>query len=233
MNNLARPEMDADFGSTFVRTVTSGGSLAVVEPLMAFLGDRGDRPDLRAPVKNARAALIADVAHFINISHGRHPGIIDYAAHKIVDDAARRWMVDAIDGFAAERAFLNRLTVEAGPIRRHTGQDKITALITVQSKNFEMLATSDRKGCPAGAALAFVIDWHHTRPLLDRIALHIGMEPPMLSLPDVATCAALVAKLVNNDAYRRAMGFGADQLLAQQRGLWQLIAARHAETLGR
>lgn len=231
MDNLARPEQDADFGNAFVRLVTSQGSLAVVEPLMAFLGDRGDRPDLRAPVKNARAALIADVAHFINISHGRHPGVVDHAAHKIVDDAARRWLVEAIDGIAAERAYLNRLTVNAGPIRRHTGQDKITALITGQSKNFEMLATSDRKGCPAGAALAFVIDWHHTRPLLDRISLHIGMEPPVIALPDVATCAGLAAQLVQNDAYRRAMGFGAEQLLAQQRGLWQLIAARHVETL--
>ena len=231
MNNLARPEQDADFGKTFVRLVTSQGSLMVVEPLKAFLGDRGDRPDLRTPIKNARAALIADVAHFINISHGRYPGIIDHAASKIVDDVARRWLVQAIDGFAAERAFLNRLTVEAGPIRRHTGQDKITALITGQSKNFEMLATSDRKGCPAGAALAFTIDWHQTRPLLDRIALHIGMEPPVVTLPAVTTTAQLVGQIVQDEAYRRAMGFGAEQLLAQQRGLWHLIAARHAETL--
>ncbi len=233
MDNLARPEQDADFGNAFVALVTSGGSLAVVKPLIAFLGERGDRPDLRAPFKNARAALVADIAHFINISHGRHPGVVDHAAHKIVDDAARRWLVEAIDGFAAERAFLNRLTVNAGPIRRHTGQDKITALITGQSKNFQMLATSDRKGCPAGAALAFVIDWHQTRPLLDRISLHIGMEPPAIALPDVATSAGLAVQLVQNDAYRRAMGFGAEQLLAQQRGLWQLIAARHAETLAR
>ena len=231
MDNLARPELDADFGSAFVQLVSSQGSLPVVEPLMAFLGERSDRPDLRPQVKNARAALIADVAHFINISHGRHPGVVDHAAHKIIDDAARRWLVQAIDGFAGERAYLNRLTVQAGPIRRHTGQDRITALITGQSKNFEMLATSDRKGCPAGAALAFVIDWHQTRALLDRISLHIGMEPPVTQLPDIATCAALAGQLVQSDAYRRAMGFGAEQILAQQRGLWQLIAARHAETL--
>lgn len=231
MDNMARPQQDAAFGSAFVRLVTSQGSLAVVTPLKAFLGDRRDRPDLRAPIKNARAALVADVAHFINISHGRHPGVIDYAADKIADDAARCWLVAAIDGFAAERAFLNRLTVEAGPIRRHTGQDKITALITGQSKNFEMLATSERQGCPAGAAMAFVIDWHQTRPLLDRLALHIGMEPPAVTLPAVTTSVQVAELLVQNDAYRRAMGFGAEQLLAQQRGLWQLIAARHAETL--
>lgn len=231
MDNLARPEMDAAFGDAFVRAVLSDGSLPVARPLLSFLGDRGDRPDLRMAAKNARAGLIADIAHYMNISHGRHPGIIDHAAQKIVDDAARRWLVVAIDAMAAERGFLNALNVAAGPIHRHVGQDRVTVLITGQAKNFAMLATSDRQGCPAGAALAFVIDWHQTRPLLDRIALHIGMEPPKLTLPGVVETAALAEKLAANEGYTRAMGFGSDQLLAQQRGLWQLIAARHAETL--
>jgi hypothetical protein len=231
MDNLARGELDVDFGTAFVRNILEDGSAPVIAPLLAFLGDRGDRPDLRAAVKNARGALIADIAHFINISHGRHPGIIDHAANKIVDDAARKWLVEAIDGFAAERRFLNALTVAAGPIRRHVGQDKITALIAGQSKNFEMLATSDRRGCPAGAALAFVIDWQQSRPLLDRIALHIGMEPRPVTLPLVPDCTRLANGMSNDDAQARAMGFGAQQMLAQQRGLWQLIAARHAETL--
>lgn len=231
MDNLARPQPDADFGTAFVRNILSDGSLPVIQPLIAFLGDRGDRPDLRAPIKNARAALVADIAHFINISHGRHPGVVDHAAHKIVDDAARRWLVEVIDAFAAERAFLNALTVAAGPVRRHVGQDRITALITGQSKNFAMLATSDRKGCPAGAALALTIDWLRTRTLLERVALHLDMEPPKSALPDIETCGALAAELGESEGYRRAMGFGAEQLLGQQRGLWQLIAARHAEML--
>jgi hypothetical protein len=231
MDNLARGEEDVDFGNSFVRNIVDGGSASVIAPLIAFLGDRGDRPDLRAVVKNARGALVADIAHFINISHGRHPGIVDHAAQKIVDPVARNWLIDATDGFAAERQFLNALTVAAGPIRRHVGQDKITALISGQSKNFQMLATSDRKGCPAGAALAFIVDWQQTRPLLERIALHIGMEPPAVRLPSVETCGALANKLAQDDAHVRAMGFGAQQLLAQQRGLWQLIAARHVETL--
>lgn len=231
MDNLARGELDVDFGTAFVRNILTDGSAPVIAPLITFLGDRGDRPDLRAVMKNARGALIADIAHFINISHGRHPGIVDHAAHKIADDAARQWLVEVIDGFAMERRFLNALTVAAGPIRRHVGQDKITALIGGQSKNFEMLATSDRKGCPAGAALAFVADWHQTRPLLERIALHIGMEPPALVLPSVEQCALLAGQLAHNDAYSRAMGFGAQQMLGQQRGLWQLIVARHSETM--
>ena len=231
MDKLTRPELHADFGTAFVRGIVADGSETIIAPLLAFLGDRGDRPDLRPAIKNARGALIADIAHFINISHGRHPGIVDHAANKIIDDDANKWLAEAIDGFAAERRFLNALTVAAGPIRRHVGQDKVTALISGQTKNFEMLATSDRKGCPAGAALAFVVDWRQSRPLLDRIALHIGMEPPMLALPNADHCASVAEQLALNDAYSRAMAFGAQQTLGQQRGLWQLIAARHVETM--
>ncbi len=231
MDNLARPQLDIAFGESFARNIMSDGSLNVIKPLAAFLGDRGERPDLRVHAKNARVALLADIAHFINISHGRHPGIIDHAAHKIVDDAARKWLVEAIDGFVAERAYLNKLTVVAGPIRRQNGQDKITALISGQSKNFEMLATSDRKGCPAGAAIAFVIDWHQTRSLLNAVALHVGLEAPSVTLPSIISCTQLADQLGKDQGYRRAMGFGSDQLLAQQRGLWQLIAARHVEML--
>jgi hypothetical protein len=202
MDNLARPHLDDAFGASFVRTILSEGSLPVVAPLLAFLGNNGERPDLRLPAKAARAALLADIAHFMNISHGRHPGIVDYAAHKIVDDAARKWLVQAIDGVSAERTYLNKLTVTAGPIRRLNGQDKITALIEGQSKNFEMLATSDRKGCPAGAAIAFVVDWHQTRALLDRVALNIGLEAAPVALPSVDDCM-----------------------------MWQLLAARHIEML--
>jgi hypothetical protein len=231
MDNLARPQRDDAFGAAFVRSILSDGSLSVVKPLLAFLGDNSARPDLRSPAKAARAALLADIAHFMNISHGRHPGIIDHTAHKIVDDAARRWLIQAIDGMSAERAYLNDLTVTAGPIRRLAGQEKITAMIELQSKNFEMLATSDRKGCPAGAAIAFVVDWHQTRQLLDRVALNIGLEARPVSLPAIEDCERLAQDLDNGPGYRRAMAFGSDQLLAQQRGLWQLLAARHAEML--
>lgn len=231
MDNLARPEITSDFGSLFVDAVIADGSLVVTAPLADFIGQRSSRPDLRSPYKYARGALVADVAHFINISHGRHPGIVDHAALKIVDDAARKWLIGAIDAFAGERAFLNALTVAAGPERRHNGENKVAALISGQSKNFEMLASSDRQGCPAGAALAFVIDWQRSRPLLNAVALHVGLDAPKCALPGIEECAEVAEKLGTSENYRRAMRFGAQQMLAQQRGLWQLIAARHAETL--
>lgn len=231
MDNLARPEIAIDFGATFVDAVIADGSVEVTAPLAEFIVEGSSRPDLRSPFKFARGALVADVAHFINISHGRHPGVIDHAALKIVEDPARQWLMTAIAAFAQERSFLNALTVAAGPERRHSNENKIAALILGQAKNFEMLASSDRKGCPAGAAIAFVIDWQRTRHLLSAVALHTGLDVPPCALPSIDHCLNLAEKLGTTDSSRRAMRFGAEQILAQQKGLWRLIAARHVETL--
>ncbi len=231
MDNLARPSVINNVEDALMRNILSDGSLPVIAPLVAFLSDDQLRPVLRASGKAAKAALLADIAHFMHISHGRHPGLIDYAANKIVDDAARHWMIQAIDGMLGERAFLNRLTVTAGPIRRLKSHDKVNSLIESQAKNFEMLATSDRKGCAVGVAIAFVMDWLQTRPLLDIVAFQMGLEPPTPTLPTLADCVKLAQGLDRSPSYRRAMAFGADQTLAQQRGLWQLIVARHVEIL--
>lgn len=230
MDNLARPPASDDLGSTFVRHILSNGSLDIVTPLIKFLTDGPDRPQLRLSGKNARTALLADISHFMHILHGRHPGVIEYAAQN-ADGAAQAWLIKAMDGMLAERIYLNTLTVTAGPIRRLPGQDKISLLVESQAKNFQMLASSDRLGCSPGAAISFVLDWHQTRPLLDIVAREMGLMPTSLILPSVLQCQQLADKLNRDAGYRRAMAFGADQTLAQQRGLWQLIIARHVEML--
>lgn len=232
MDNLARPPLVNDAAEIFVRKILSEGSLSVITPLVGFLTDQQHRPALRASGRAIRAALLADIAHFMHILHGRHPGVVEYAAQSIMDDVARDWLIQAIDGMLGERAFLNELTVTAGPIRRLARQDSINALIESQAKNFQMLASSDRKGCAAGAAIAFLLDWHQTRPLLDIVADQMGIAPPTSTLPSVAECALLARKLDGADSYRRAMTFGGEQTLAQQRCLWQLVVARHFEILG-
>jgi hypothetical protein len=231
MDNLARPDGVADFGDSLLRFIGQEGSYGVVEPMHKYLDNNQELPELRMAIKNIRPALIADIAHFMCIAHGRLPGVVDHAATKIVDDAAREWFVQATNAFASERAFLNRLTVAAGPITRQLGQDKITALVTNQVKNFQMIATSDRAGCAAGAAIAFVVDWNRTRMLLNASAINLGLEPGQCGLPDDGLCKALAKQLGHNDAKSRAMIFGADQLLGQQRGLWKIIAARHTAML--
>jgi hypothetical protein len=218
---------NGSFSDSFAALVTASGSTPVSAPLAAFLDRSMASPDLRKSVKDSLPALLADIAHFLNISHGRLPGVIDHAASKIVDGEARGWLTQATTAFAAERAFLNRLTVAAGPIRRHIDQDKVEALLAGQHRSFEMLATSDRRGCPAGAAMAFSLDWCATRGLLDRAALMLGIAGQDCALPDTAATLALANALSGTPAVERAMAFGGDQLLAQQKGLWQLIAARH------
>jgi hypothetical protein len=222
-----RATQSKGFGEGFVSLVAEHGSVPVSGPLMAFLDRCMSSPDLRKSVKDSLPALLADIAHFLNISHGRHPGVVDHASSKIVDPEAREWLGNAITAFTAERSFLNSLTVAAGPIRRHLDQDKIEALLTTQHRSFEMLATSDRKGCPAGAVMAFVLDWHATRPVLDRAAIMLGLEVQTNTLPATNVTVRLADALAKSAAVERAMAFGSQQLLAQQRGLWHLIAARH------
>jgi hypothetical protein len=218
---------ELDFGQQFVASATKYGCRAIVAPLISFLEKSGNAPELRSQVKVCRPALLADIGHFMNICFGRHPGIIDHAGLKIVDQEARGWLAQAIDAFALERSFLNRLTIAAGPVHRQIGQDRVNTLIENQSRSMEMLATSDRNGCPAGAAMAFAIDWQQCRPLLDRAAMILGMEAPNCLLPSIEATAELAQTLANRSIVQRAMLFGSDQMLAQQRGLWQIIATRH------
>lgn len=234
MENLARHEnrpSDAarPFPAALLSMIAADGSISITVPLAKFLASSRDSRDLRSAVKSTRPALIADIAHFLCISHGRQPGIVDHAATKIVDDEARGWLLAATQGFSIERAYLTQLTVAAGPIARQQGQEKITAVLTNQAKSFAMLATSDRNGCAAGSAIAFVLDWQNTRPLIDECALSLGIEPPKCGLPSQAESTALADILSQESAKQRAMTFGVQQMLAQQRGLWQLIAARHTE----
>jgi hypothetical protein len=173
------------------------------------------------------AADIADIAHFLTIIHGRHPGVIDHAATKIVEHSAREWLVQAMDGFITERAFLTRLTVAAGPITNAApGAEASTSAVLGLAKAMDLLAQSDRRGCALGASLALVLDWWTLRPALNAIALRIGMEPPQCRLPEYSATATLGEDLLDEPERERAIGFGARQLLMQHKGLWTLLDSR-------
>jgi hypothetical protein len=229
METVAKLNSGTDFGAVLNSLVDDGGSASITGQLRKYIETSRDPNGLRPRTNVLRPALIADIAHFMCVSHGRHPGVIEHAATKILDEEARAWFVAAIDGFIIERDFLNRLTVAAGPIRSHSGQDKISALLANQAKNFQMLATSDRKGTAAGAAIAFVLDWNASRPLLNSVATSLDLTITANMLPDTAACEAFANAIAKSDNQVRAMTFGAQQLLAQQLGLWQIVAARHAE----
>ncbi len=168
---------------------------------------------------------LADAIHFLCALHGRHPGIVDHAAGRIVEPGARDWLAEAVDAMAAERHHLTRLSVAAGPAPSTPGGAGSETAILAQRSALATLAQSDRRGCALGAALAFAADWHAIRTILDGAGRKLGFElpPNRLGSPDVL---AAVADEAGRTA-ERALLFGAQQLALQHRALWDLLEARH------
>jgi hypothetical protein len=174
----------------------------------------------------ASIANLADAAHYLCMLHGRHPGVIDHAASRTVDNAARSWLLQASDAFAAERAFLTQVTVAVGPLPSTSGQDQCDATVLQQRHALDMLAQSDRRGCAMGAAIALVLDWRAVRKVLEVAALRVGIEPPPSLIPTSSATLAVAKALGTDENITRALHFGARQLLGQHRGLWDLLQAR-------
>lgn len=171
---------------------------------------------------------LADAAHYLCMLHGRFPGVIDHAAAKTVHPAAQGWLATAAEAFAAERSLLTRLAVAAGPLPSTPGQAECDAAVLQQRHALEMLSQSERSGCALGAAVALALDWRAVRRVLDAAARRVSIEPQASTLPsedETRTVAMIVAE---SAAYERAMAFGAQQLLAQHRGLWDLLESRQS-----
>lgn len=187
----------------------------------------GDHPHA-AGFAARQPADLTDAIHYLCVLHGRHPGVIDHAAVRSADNAARQWLVQAIEGFAAERAYLTRIAVAAGPVPSTAGQSDCDATVLGQRHALDMLAQSDRRGCAIGAAFALVLDWGAMRPLLDRVALRLELEPHATRLPPRGDTLAVADALAVEPSVTRAVLFGAGQLVRQHRGLWDLLQARAA-----
>ncbi len=169
---------------------------------------------------------LADVVHHICALHGRMPGVVDHAAQHTVHEAARAWLIKATDGFANERLYLTKLVVAAGPLPSTPGQAESESAVIAQHHALDMLAQSDRKGCAIGAATALVLDWYGVRPLLDKAALRFGVDAVSCTLPSIDDTVAVLTAISETPAVERAVVFGAQQLLGQHRGLWDLLEAR-------
>jgi hypothetical protein len=169
---------------------------------------------------------LADVVHYLSTLHGRHPGVIDLAATHTAVDAARNWLIAAVDGFGVERLYLSKLVVTAGPLPSTPGQAESESAVNGQRHALDMLARSDREGCALGAALTLVLDWHAIRVVLDHAAKRWGMDAPECALPSAAETLDVVRAAATSPAVERAINFGAQQVLAQHSGLWDLLEAR-------
>jgi hypothetical protein len=213
-----------------IRAVVEGQAGHVEAQLARFDTEGSLRhPHLAALLSSTGAAAsrdLADAVHLLCALHGRHPGLTDLALATSPAGEARDWLRGAADAFDRERLYLVRLTAAIGPMPSTPGAMQTENALLAQRHAIETLAKSERRGCALGAATALVKDWRSLRPLLDHAADRAGIERPACTLPSDGSLAEAVAAGVDGVASERALGFGAEQLLLQHRGLLDLMEAR-------
>ena len=168
---------------------------------------------------------VADFVHLLCFLHGRHPTLVDAATARVPQGPQREWVLRASDAFEAERLAVVGLVSQVGPIPSTPGAAATETVVQAQRHAIETLAASERNGCALGAAAALLTDWTPFRALLDMVAARLSVDVPARKLPDAAHQEALVAT-VHGAGAQRAFTFGVDQLLAQHRGLFDLLEAR-------
>lgn len=171
---------------------------------------------------------LADAVHLFCSLYGRHPGLIELALNSCPAGPVRDWLRDASDAYERERLYLVRLTAAVGPLPSTPGAAETESALVAQRHAIETLAASERRGCALGAATALMRDWPAIRAVLDRAADRTGMHKPVLTLPDEASVIRVIGEATDGAPSERALGFGGEQLLLQNRGLFDLLEARAA-----
>ncbi|MEH3047975.1 DUF6975 family protein [Sphingomonas adhaesiva] len=202
------------------------GAAATILALVAADGTAASPHASGLATATATLRDLTDAVHALSVVHGAFPGIVDQAMAGTSDSAARDWLTSAATAMTAERAMLIRLASAVGPLPSTPNQAASQAAILGQRNTLEMLARSDRNGCATGTALAFVLDWSAVRRVLDTTSDRVGL-PVAVDFSTTALAAqAFVEAVAATPPVERAMAFGAQQMLAQHRGLWHLLAAR-------
>jgi hypothetical protein len=202
-----------------------------IDTLLSIVGTEGTiahrYPRSEVMIRGAEAARnVADAIHHFCLLHGRHPSVVDHARSRATDDAQRELLDMLADGFGQERAFLARLVVAVGPLPSTPGQANTETAVLAQHHAIDMLAQSDRAGCSLGAAIAVLVDWLAIRAVLDHAGERLSVAGPALKLPDAITMRTLISAQSMTTGMERAMVFGGQQIVAQHRGLWDLLEAR-------
>lgn len=169
---------------------------------------------------------LCDTVHHLNSLYGRHPGLADTLSERGQHPSVKDWVAGTVDGFARERTYLTRVMVAAGPLPSTPGQAESEAAAMAQRHAIEMLGKSDRVGCALGATMAQALDWRAIRSVIDAAARRFGIEPPTLLVPSVEETLQAAAMAATGVGVERAICFGAQQMLIQHRGLWDLLEAR-------
>jgi hypothetical protein len=205
--------------------------MSAIDTLLSLVSAEGTAahryPGSETMVRGPEAARnVADTIHHFCLLHGRHPGVVDHALTRARDGAQHDVLLSLAAGFAEERAFLAKLVVAVGPLPSTPGQAHTEAAVLAQHHAIDMLAQSDRAGCAMGAAVAVVADWLSIRGVLNHAAERLSIETPGLALPGLAQMRAVIGGLTMTTGMERALVFGGQQIVAQHRGLWDLLEAR-------
>ena len=208
------------------RTGWHSGAWDLVLRLGATDGSASHRHVAALGAPGAAHRDLADAVHALCAVHGHHPGVAAEAHRHCAQPDACAWLEAIAGAFTAERAYIAALVGAAGPLPSTPGQAQSEAALIGERHALEMLARSDRCGCATGAVAALVHDWAAIRTVLDRAAERFGIDVPPPAFPLEAETATSVAMLGAGPAAERAVTFGAQQLLAQHRGLWDLLEAR-------
>lgn len=204
---------------------------AVAEAHAARLGAAGSAThahgiDLAGPLAPYRARDLDDFVHLLCSIYGRQPTVVEFALGSAPPAPIRVWLEAASSAFERERLYLVRLTAAAGPLPSTPGAAETEAALLAQRHALETLARSERSGCALGAATALIGDWVALRPLLDKLAVRVGVDVPPCALPDEQSIADVLEAGATSVAAERAIRFGAEQLLLQHRALFDLLEAR-------
>ena len=213
------------------QVLSTGLSRDSADALLALVAAEGSaahlHPKSEVLTQGPEAARnVADIVHLLCLLHGRHPGVVDYAITRVTNTATRAFLFDAADAFSNERALLTKLVVAVGPLPSTPGQADTETTVLAQHHAIAMLAQSERTGCALGAALALIADWSAVRPVLNMAARRLSLEIDETALPSPTVIASAIRDAGNTVAADRAMLFGAQQIIAQHRGLWDLLEAR-------
>ena len=176
---------------------------------------------------------LADAVHFLCTVHGCLPGVVDRAVERTADREAKAWLAAAADVFSDERTYLARLVMEAGPIPGTPGAASAEAALLSQRHALEMLSGSERNGCALGAAMALVADWSKIRFVMNAAAMRFGVPVPPWRLGDAEALRTLADNVGASPLVERALLFGAQQIMLQHHGLWDLLEARHLARMAR
>lgn len=206
--------------------LATDGGWATIAALLADDGSAGHPLVARLSAPRAAIRDLSDAIHCLCLLHGHRPGVLDVVAERSTHNGARAFLADAAAAFAEERGWFAKLVSAAGPLPSTPGQAETEATIIAQCHALVMLGRSERTGTATGAALGLVLDWPGIRQVLAAASERLGINCPPCRLPPAQDAALLLAASQLPAPVQRAMAFGAQQVLAQHRGLWNLLDAR-------